>query len=665
MIFLTSAPALAFTEQWALISSQFHWLRPWWLLALVPALLLTLALWQQKRGARQWHQLIAADLLPFLVDGKTTRAKRGSLLVLLAAWIIASLALAGPSWEKLPVPVQKNQNALVILLDLSPSMLSEDIKPSRLVRARLKITDILRARRDGLTAFVVYAGEAHVVTPLTDDTVTIQNLVNSVHPEIMPLKGSNIEDAVARSVQLLRDAGINQGDLLLLTDGVVSDAHPAIKKLLTDTQFRLSIIGVGSNMPVPIPSDKGNFVRDQFNNIVTTQLDEGELRSLAQQNAGRYSRLSSDSRDIDWLLSQSVLEDNNYENIEREFDSWIDRGHWLLLLLLPIVLYCFRRGVIVVILLVPTSLLFSNQSHALSWNDLWLTKDQQAQRALQAGDAKQAAEIFENPDWKGSAQYRANDFEAAAKHFAQSDTAQAHYNRGNALSKAGKLEDGIKAYDEALKRQPDFPEAKANRELVKKLLEQQQQDQSQDGEQQDQENDEQQEQNEQNQDQNQEGESDNEQQDSEQQNSEQDSNEQDSQQQDSSEQSDTEESQNDQSSSEQNEQEQQDQEQQNQQADAEENEQEKPDAEQQAAQQKNEEQQSEEDNPEAQAAQAMAGEGELNDEEQQAMEQWLRRVPDDPSGLLRNKFRYQYQQQQRERNMGEWQSPDNSADQRW
>ncbi|RYZ83053.1 MAG: VWA domain-containing protein, partial [Proteobacteria bacterium] len=240
-------------ENLQLMLSQFHWLRPLWLIVLVPAVLLVIFLWRQKRQAYQWQQLVAPELLPFLLDGKTVQTKKSLLWFLLLAWILSVIAIAGPSWIKRPIPVEKNQNALVILLDLSYSMISEDIKPSRIARARLKIADILRERKDGQTALVAYAGEAHTVTPISDDSSTIVSLLSSMHPNIMPLQGSNTEDAVERGIQLLHDAGAMKGDLLLVTDGVVPEAFEKIQTLLAGKKIHLNILGVGTTQPAPIP----------------------------------------------------------------------------------------------------------------------------------------------------------------------------------------------------------------------------------------------------------------------------------------------------------------------------------------------------------------------------------------------------------------------------
>ena len=637
-----------------LVISQFHFLRPWWLIALAPVIIVALLLWYQKHNARSWQQMIAPELLHHLLDGQTTRIHPWQLIALLLTWIISCIALAGPSWEKRPVAVEQNQQALVIMLDLSPSMMSEDIKPSRLVRARLKIADLLRLRKDGQTALLVYAGDVHVVTPLTDDTETINNIIPALHPNIMPSQGSNTEAAITRAIQLLKNSNIPQGDLLLITDGVDKNAQLNVSDIMnSESQYRLSILGVGGTTPTPIPSSKGGFVRDNQRNIVTTQLNAGELQTLAHQSNGRYRTLANTSRDIDYLMDLPAPQKDETQRVEREFDNWYDRGHWLVLLLLPIILYCFRRGVLLGLLIVPLIALTPNKSYAFGWDDLWQNKNQQAYEKLQQEQAAEAAEQFDQPDWKASAQYRAGNYEEAAKIFAQSKTAEAHYNRGNALAKANKLQESIKAYDEALKLNPELEDAKQNRSLVEEALkQQQQQNQDQQGENQDK-------QDQQNQDKE-------DQQNSDQQSDQQDSNDQ--QQQDQQQNQDQQNQNQPQDSQEQ----QDSQDQQDQQSQEEQKQSEQSDAEQEksaeekaaeAAQREQEEQQSAEE----QQQEMQAGEptDDLTDEERQAMEQWLRRIPDDPGGLLRNKFNYEHYKLRQEKIYGDWEPAENGAESRW
>jgi len=671
-----------------LISSQFHFLRPLWLSALIPVVVLALLLWYQKHTARQWQQMVAPELLKYLLDGQTTRIKPWQLIALLFSWIIGCLALAGPTWEKLPVSVEKNQQALVIMLDLSPSMMSEDLKPSRLVRARLKMIDLLRERKDGQTALLVYAGDVHVVTPLTDDVETIINIIPALHPNVMPAEGSNTEAAVERGLKLLKDAGIPQGDLLLITDGVIAAAQSRIIETMNqNSQYRLSIMGVGGMEPTPIPSAKGGFVRDGKRNIITTQLDAGELQHFAKQTRGRYRTLTNNSSDIDYLMNLPTPEKQETQKVDREFDSWYDRGHWLVLLLLPIVLYCFRRGVLLSLLLLPLLGLTPNKSYAFGWDDLWKNKNQQAYEQLQQHNSTEAAQNFEDPEWKAGAQYRAGDYAGAAQTYSQFDTADAHYNRGNALAKAKKLPEALKAYDEALKKQPDMADAKKNRELVEELIKQQkdqQQDQNQNSDQKKDEQDKQdQQQDKDKQDKDKQDQSQQEQ------NDQQNKDQSDQQNQDSNDQNQDSKNQNnqdDQSQSQQNQdqqnQEQQKQDMKNQAQKDQQKEQEQNQDQQSADQQQQDPAEKDEQEKAAQAAKeetakenddkqqeqqqaATPRDDGLTTEERQAMEQWLRRVPDDPGGLLRNKFNYEHYKRNQEILNGEWSAPENGAENRW
>lgn len=645
-----------FQEHLFLIQSQFHWLRPYWLFTLIPAVLLIVFLWRQKRQSYQWQQLVSPELLPFLIDGKTTQTKKSLLWVLLITWFISAIAMAGPSWVKRPTPVEKNQNTLVILLDLSYSMISEDIKPSRIARARLKIADILRERKDGQTALVAYAGEAHTVTPLSDDNSTIVSLLSSMHPNVMPLQGSNTEAAVERGLQLLNDAGATQGDLLLVTDGVVPEAFSKIRTLLANKKIHLDILGVGTTQAAPIPNANGGFLQDNSGKIITTQLNSAELTQLAQSLNSRYHELVNSNADIEYLKSREYKDSANTPKIQRDFDQWVDNGYWFVFLLLPIALFCFRRGVLLSILLIPLLGFSPSKSYAFGWDDLWLTKDQQAQRELKSGDAKKASEHFESPDWKASAQYRAGDYAASAESFSAINTASGHYNRGNALAKAGKLHDAIKAYDEALKRDPSMEDAKKNRELVEKLRKQQEQNKSDQNEDKKNENQEKK-------DENQKDQENNSDQKNEQNENQKNENQQknDESANNSSAQSNKDSQRNSQSSSSTGDQ--------PNNADQQKSQEGAKSSTSQAGQSSSAGMQQQTSHASSggsssQAPQTPIEQNNLTDEQKQALEQWLRRVPDDPGGLLRNKFKYQYEQNRLKERNGESTSPENNADQR-
>ncbi len=336
------------------------------------------------------------------------------------------------------------------------------------------------------------------------------------------------------------------------------------------------------------------------------------------------------------MLPASPLDMASTVITEREFDQWKDRGPWVALLLIPLALAAFRRGWVLTLLLPLT--LTPETGRALEWQDLWQRPDQQGAEQLQAGDPESAARRFEDPAWKGSAYYRAEDYDSAARQFAGVDTAMGHYNRGNALARAGKLEQAIEAYDQALKHNPDLEDARFNRDLVQKLLKQQQQKQQQgqrDGE------GERQRQSDQSAGQQQQGQG-------------QQANAPNREQQSSS--SQARQSPSEQSSgSGQQDQQQRSPEQEASQAPRAENR--GQDTEQSAspatAQQA--------ENAQQQEASKSAQQQPLSPQEQQrrqATEQWLRQVPDDPSGLLRRKFKYESrlrrQQGERQREQPKW-----------
>lgn len=462
---------------------QFRFLRPGWLLVVIPALIASVTLRRTFVQAGSWSRVISPQLLPWLTDNSKAASGRNLLApVAFALWLIAALALSGPSWKQIPVPVQKNQQALVILLDLSPSMLAEDIKPSRLIRARLKLLDFLQARKEGLSALIVYAGDAHVVTPLTDDTRTISALVPALTPGIMPISGNHPELAITRALQLLDNGGHLSGDLLLISDGLPASALKAISHQLDKHGgVTLSVLGMGTADGAPIPIAEGGFYKDRDGSIVIARYHGQKLRQLSKRYQGVYVELAHNDDDIQQLLSISKVRENeaSLRQAERTFDQYEDQGYWLALILLPFVILAFRRNFLVLIILLPL-LSHSPPVSALDWQDLWLRADQRGNEAFKRGDLAGAKEQFTDPDWQATAAYRNGDYEAAARLFAQNPDAIGHYNRGNALAKAGDYDSAIAAYDQALELLPSFEDAEANRKLLENLKEQQESQQKDD-----------------------------------------------------------------------------------------------------------------------------------------------------------------------------------------
>ena len=655
------------------IAGQLHFLRADWFYAFIPLALFLLLSLKRTLNNKSWQGVIDPQLLPFVLTSTgETRQRRYPLILTFIAASLCITALAGPVYKQLPQPVYREQSSLVVVLDLSQSMNATDIRPSRLERAKLELLDILKTRRTGQTALVVYAADAFVVTPLTDDNATIANLVPSLSTEMMPSQGSNLSAALSKTFSLLTQAGIISGDILIITDDIHQRDEKAIKKV-TSQGHRLSIFGIGTDEGGPVPLD-GGFLQDSDGAIVIPKLPSGKLQRFALEGGGLYTGIRANDSDIDKLsrlFQSSELRKNTGKN-DLNADIWQEEGHWLLLPLLLLAALWSRKGWISMsipfILGLGVSLSTLPQPvHAdtvepqrplIDTGHLWSSPDQKAMKAFEQGKNKQAAEQFTDPGWKASALYRDGNYQAAVEILQQSSSSDALYNKANALAQLGRYEEAIKAYDEAIEKDSGNSDARYNREQVKKVLEQQQQDQQQD------------------QQQGEPGESENEDsqqgEDGEQNGEPQDSQQQDGDQQDGQQQGEQDpESQSEQQSEQQagNDEQQQAEDEQLKQRDAEAEKQQQEKDQQQYEQdvKDNREKDGEQEEPssedpiqEDQAQQEPEIENRDGDEkpaeieinpveasiteEEKATEQWLKRIPDDPGGLLRRKFYYQYNQ---------------------
>ena len=463
---------------------QFHFLRPWWLLLLLP---LAVLIWQLARGRFDgggWRGIVDPQLLPHVLSGEG-RGERGAMRWLMGTVAALSIvAMAGPTWEKLPQPVYQKDTALAIVLDLSRSMNAADIKPSRLVRARHKIADILNLRLEGQTALVVYAADAFTVTPLTSDVDTILALLPDLDSALMPAQGSRADRAFERAFELFANAAVVRGDVLLISDAVddatltrierLHDAHP---------QHRVSVLAVGTDEGAPVPLEQGGFLKTADGSIVIPALGEENLSRIADFGGGVYATISSDDIDINslaYLLESSI--DASDANLAEDLatERWREFGPWLLLVALPLAALAFRRGALLVLPLCLLSI--PPDAYAFDWSSLWQNDDQRARGLFERGDHAAAAELFDNPDWKGASRYRAQDYQGALENWGGLEGEESLYNAGNALARLGRYEEALKAYDSLLERNPDHEDALFNKRAIEEFMrQQQQQEQSQSG----------------------------------------------------------------------------------------------------------------------------------------------------------------------------------------
>jgi Ca-activated chloride channel family protein len=565
-----------------------HFIRPellWLLPVVLPLILLA---WRKQSSGGDWAKAIDSELLPHLVTSEGSSGSRLRQLWWLALPLLV-FGASGPSLERTELPVFEKSDALVIVLDLSRSMWATDTQPSRIRRARQKVMDVLDLRSEGVTGMVVFAGDAHVVTPLTDDTRTIENLLSALAPDIMPLQGSNATEALGLAASLLETSGLTNGSVLLITDGLPKLSTSQVSDLLKPVGAALSILIVGTETGAPIPLPDGGFLRDDSDQIVIPAVDKRMIQQIASNLDARSASVSVDSSDLTYLLSGTESSMTSDDSLERKTDTWVDLGYWLAIAAALLLLPLFRRGALSA-LVFAVLLTDADPAQANPLENFWSTPDQKGASALADGDPALAATLFEAPEWRGTAQYEAGNFKSSSAEFGKLESTDSLYNRGNALALAGDLKAAIESYDKSLALSPERQDAITNRELVKSLLEQQEQDQQ--GNDQDSDSDQ--------------SDQDGESQDSESESAQQ---EQDSQSE-------------------------------SQEGDSEPSDQQPSD---QESQQNGDAEMTEDLSPSdlEEATQEQLARFDEALEQQQALEQWLRRVPDDPGGLLRRKFRYQ------------------------
>src|SRR5690606_4835331 len=372
---------------------EFHFLRPWWL-AIVP---LGLAFaWLVLRAGRtsgSWRQVVDRALQPYVLAGPATLGPRpGLVLAARGALMVAAIALAGPTWERLPVPAFRSEEALVVALDLSRSMDAADVEPSRLALARLKLLSLLERRSGGQTALVVFSAHAFTVTPLTTDTRTISSLVGALSSDIMPSRGSRVAVGIDKAAALLRQGGAPRGEILLITDASVGVGDLDAARAARRDGFRVHVLAVGTEEGAPIPEARGGFVTDRAGRVVVPQVNLDALRRLADAGGGRFAAMAPDDRDLDRLFpedapSVAALGDERADE-QSTADVWRDAGVWLAALLLPLLALGFRRGWIAA--LATAAILSPPPANAFEWASLWQRADQRGYERLQSGAADEA-----------------------------------------------------------------------------------------------------------------------------------------------------------------------------------------------------------------------------------------------------------------------------------
>lgn len=626
--------------------SSFHsleFLRPYWLLGIVVVIFYAFIHYQRHKSKHT--EVIAAHLSEHLVTSPETNKSNRWLLNTLA--IITCIALAGPTFRSLDIPVFETQKAQVIAFDLSRSMYATDIQPNRLAQAKFKAIDLLKSWKEGDKALIGYAGDAFTIAPLTTDSNAIISHIPHLSPDIMPVLGSRPDLALQKSIQLLENAGYQQGHIVFITDGFDPASEQKMKAMLTGTKWMVSVLAMATPQGAPIKLNDGRLLKNDQGHIVVPQLIDETLYPITRINHGLYLTFDAGGQDVK-LLSEHYQQHNkrkeNRNQQQQDNRQAVDDGYWLAFLLLPLFLLLFRKGVFYLLIFTLILPLSSTKVEA----SIWKNKEQNAYQSFQDGDYQTASESFQDKNWQAAAYFKDGQYKQAEAIYQDqkaqdANNAETLYNLANSQAMQEKYEQALENVNQALTIKPDFPAAQQTQKALQELLKEQEQQNQEKQEQSSQDKNTEQNQQDKQQSSEQESQDKQDQQDSQQQSSEQESSEQQSQQS-------QEQSSQQQDNSSAADQAEQDQQQSEEQQDAQqksshpqnkeqtEQEKDKQQAQQQAEQQASQEQ----DEQAVQAAQSAELADDETNPEYEALPNWLKNMPDDPSLLLRNKMHLEY-----------------------
>ncbi len=445
------------TDWFHIDTDLFHFLRPQWLWLFIPVgMLVFLGLWGRK-SKQIWQKAIASHLRPFMIIKGNRFATTGPLMVFSVVSSLMILSAAGPTWKKVDVPGAKSEAILLVALDLSPSMLVDDVSPNRLERAKFKIRDLLEANPGSKVGLMVYAGTAHqVVTPCVDYKLITYQL-ESLSPGIMPAAGTNLRAALAMADTMLSRTEA-PSTLFLVTDNLEQGDAGLIGAFASQTGNGVEILALATLQGGRIPARvKGTYEKEN-GEFVFSKLDQNILFELQKMPGIHVNTLSMENDDMD-VIAKNVRENLEFRTTDEESEEdWEEMGFLLLWPAILLFLFWFRRGWMIQMCILAAVITTSCSSPVESWQYLWYSDDYRGQKAVDEGDFQRASDQFNSLPHKGAAYYKAGDYESAIQVFLQDSSANGMYNLGLAYAASGQNEMAMEALLIAQKLQPDNPE---------------------------------------------------------------------------------------------------------------------------------------------------------------------------------------------------------------
>ncbi|UCH41805.1 MAG: VWA domain-containing protein [Gammaproteobacteria bacterium] len=451
---------------------------PAWLLLLPPLwwLLWLLARYHQRQS--MWSRVCDPQLLDKM-RVKDSAASYSSWLIwpLAIVLTLAVVAAAGPGWRQQSQPIMESASARIIALDLSQTMLVEDLEPSRFAQSIAAAREIIDSDFDGETGLIAFAGAAFVVSPLSRDANTLLAFIDALEPGLLPLEGTRLDLAIDQAQDLLLASISGRGQIIVITGGTAHRAK-ALQAALDarGNGHQVSILAIGTAAGGPLIDADGRLRKDGRGKFMLAKTDFTALEAIARAGGGIMLRVS-DSSSYHELLGSRITADNLVEATSGANETGrqiANEGFWLIWLMLPFALLLFRKNLFwcfLLTLLLP----LGDELQAAEATSIWQHRERLAFAAYQRGDFRRSAELSENLLLQGSAYYRDGQFQKALQIYSLETSATAHYNRGNTLVQLKRIPEAISAYQQALKLDPALANARYNKRLLELFQERQQQ----------------------------------------------------------------------------------------------------------------------------------------------------------------------------------------------
>lgn len=466
-----------------------------------------------SRSRARIQGFVARRLQPHLVSIPVRRDLRFALF--LAGIAAALVAAARPQWSQSAEAATGRGRDVIIAVDVSRSMLADDLPPSRLKRAQMVAEDLVRQLRSDRIGLVAFAGSAFLQAPVTADHAAVLTAMQELSPDLIPLPGTNISAALRCAQEAFDHSEGGQRALVLITDGeeLEEDAFALAQEL--STQMRIFTVGVGSAegtvLSVPSPNGGVEYIKDPSGNVVRSKLDEPRLRQVAEAGGGFYTKLVSGPAEVRHIIEAGIALMDEHElqlegsTITAEGFQW-PLGLGLALLTTGLLLGEGVRKRAAGTSLARFTLLVllaglgwtASGAHAAQTPDFPGKPDGKALYA--EGNYGMAQEAFQsdlraNPSSPerafnlGAAAYKnqkwADAIDAFGRALQTTDRtlrSRAEYNFANTLVQQARqgrrgqdttaLQQAVNHYEEALRADPNFADARVNKEFVKKLLNQ-------------------------------------------------------------------------------------------------------------------------------------------------------------------------------------------------